>query len=151
MIKTHFSTKAHWITPYWCYEMLPSFLVTLTSTRRFGEQTKVARYGCRCGKKSLVYSGVNPCPHPNINNPLSFVRKLKHHYIYEAVLPIENTQLLPFACTVSTTFAHSPHQWSFTLQAYMPAYYVIHMGLGQPPIPFTYHYWQHDTELRAGS
>ena len=68
--RTHFSTKAHWVTLYWRYEMHPFFWWHLHLSG-----------GLESRQKSFVYSGVNPYPHPiYINNPLSFLRKVKHHY-----------------------------------------------------------------------
>ena len=123
MTRTNFSMKAHWVTLCWRYEMHPFFWWHLyTSIRRFGEQTKVARYG----KKSFVYSGVNPYPHPiYINNPLSFLRKVKHHYhLWSCLTCREHTA--PAFCKHSVHHI-CLHQWPFILQAY----HVIHMGLGE--------------------
>ena len=65
--------KRHTQSPsYQCNEMLHFLLPHSQSTRRFGEQTKVAR----CGKKSLVYSGIILVPIPlyTIRYPLSYIR-----------------------------------------------------------------------------
>ena len=138
--RTHFGTKAHWVTSIGVMKCILSF--GDTSIKRFGEQTKVAGYG----KKSFVYSGVNPYPHPiYINNPLSFLRKVKHHYhLWSCLTCREHTA--PAFCKHSVHNIRL-HQWPFILQAY----HVTHMGLGEKTAyTFTYHHWWRDMQFRTG-
>ena len=93
LMRTHLSTKAHPVTFCWCYEMLPFFLATLTIYHKVW----------RVDKGDQMWQECMMCPHPSINYLLSFIRKVKHHYIYKVVSPVENTQLQPaFASAVST-------------------------------------------------
>ena len=134
--RTHFSTKAHWVTLYWRYEMHPFFWWHLHLSG-----------GLESRQKSFVYSGVNPYPHPiYINNPLSFLRKVKHHYhLWSCLTCREHMQLLPFTSTVSTTFASindlsscRPITWST-------------WDWVKRQLTFTYHHWWHDMQFCTGS
>ena len=119
--RTHFSTKAHWVTLYWHYEMHPFFWWHLHLSGGLESRQKWPDM-----VRSLVYSGVNPYPHPiYINNPLSFLRKVKHHYHLWSCLTCQEHTAPAFR---KHSFHHiCLHQWPFILQAY----YVIHMGLGE--------------------
>ena len=78
--------------------MVPSCLTIYQ--RRFGDQTKVTR----CGKKSCL--DLYPV------YPISYVPSYSYikYNINKAVLPVENTQLLPFTSTVSNI---SPQSMTF--------------------------------------